>query len=83
MESTKAKVTSQYEAIMLIPGITFSHWPAFFTFSLVEYLESMVISVIPPVAGMSGTILASGIRGMTRVVNHATWQAVTMASPSM
>lgn len=76
MSGLQSAAGQQFEAIKAIPGAALGYWPAFFTFSLVEYLEGMVISAIPNPGGTAGIIINSGLRGMTRVVQMVTWEAV-------
>ena len=70
------KLYSQVNAVKGIPGTVLIFWPAWFTFSFVEYIEGMILNVIPPVGGMAGTVVNAGLRGMTRVVQMVTWDAV-------
>jgi len=66
----------QYEVIKCIPQIAFWYWPAWFTFPAVEYIEAMIIPLVPNPGGVAGQIINAGLRGATRVVQMATWDAV-------
>ena len=70
----------QVEAIKCVPAIAWYYWPAWFTFPAVEFIEAQVISAVPNPGGMAGAIVNSGLRGMTRVVQMATWDAVKLKS---
>ena len=70
------KVYEQVNVLKTIPGTTLSYWPAWFTFAVVEYVEGVLIQVIPDVGGPVGMIVNAGLKGMTRVVQMVTWDAV-------
>lgn len=80
MGEGKSIVDGQAKAIMSVPYIAFSYWPAFFTFSIVGYLERMVVKAIPNTTGSMGIVVRAAVNGMTKVVDHATWQAVQNTS---
>lgn len=66
----------QVEVIKCIPEIAFYYWPAWFTFPAVEYLEAMLIPLVPNPGGVAGQVINAALRGATRVVQMATWDAV-------
>ena len=76
MLNLQKNVGEQWQAMQQIPGITWRYWPAFFTFPLVEYAEGMIMSIIPNPSGTAGIVVNSLLRGATRVVQMATWDAV-------
>ena len=80
--SPMVKLTEQANVVTKIPGGVLMYWPAWFTFSFVEYVEGMLISVVPPVSGIAGTVVNAGLRGMTRVVQMVTWDAVKAGGAS-
>lgn len=77
------KIYAQANVVKSIPGSVLMYWPAWFTFSFVEYVEGMIINLVPPVGGMAGTVVNAGLRGMTRVVQMVTWDAVKAGGASV
>ena len=73
------KVYAQVDILKSIPGTTLTYWPAWFTFAAVEYVEGIIIQVIPDVGGPVGMLVNAGLKGMTRVVQMVTWDAVRAA----
>lgn len=72
-------LAQQVNVVKAIPGSVLMYWPAWFTFSFVEYIEGMVINLVPQVDRTAGTLVNAGLRGMTRVVQMVTWDAVKHA----
>ena len=77
------KVYSQVNVVKSIPGSVLMYWPAWFTFSFVEYVEGMIINLVPNPTGIAGVLVNSGLRGMTRVVQMVTWDAVKSGGASV
>ena len=77
------KVYQQVNVVKGIPGSVLMYWPAWFTFSFVEYVEGMIINLVPQVGGAGGVVLNAGLRGMTRVVQMVTWDAVKAGGASI
>lgn len=69
-------VYEQANVLKAIPGVALSFWPAWFTFSIVEYVEGVIIQVVPDVGGPVGMVVNAGLKGMTRVVQMVTWDLV-------
>jgi hypothetical protein len=76
MDTAQTVAGQQFKALAAVPGATLTYWPAFLTFTAVEYGEAMLISAIPPVSGTAGMVLNSLLRGMTRVAQMVTWDLV-------
>lgn len=77
------KMYQQVNVVASIPGTVLMFWPAWFTFSFVEYVEGMVINLVPNTGGLAGTVVNAGLRGMTRVVQMVTWDAVKSVGASI
>jgi hypothetical protein len=70
------EISKQFEVIKCVPAIALYYWPAWFTFPAIEFVEAQLIAAFPNPGGMAGTLVNTGLRGMTRVVQMATWDAV-------
>ncbi len=68
----------QLSGLSEIPGSVLQNWPVFFSFSLVHYVEDMVISAIPNLGGGAGLVLNAAIRGAREVINFVTWDKLRM-----
>lgn len=75
-------VYEQANVLKAIPGTAISYWPAWFTFSIVEYVEGVIIQVVPDVGGPVGMLVNAGLKGMTRVVQMVTWDLVRNGAAS-
>jgi len=76
----------QVTALKSVPEQLIMYWPAFFAFSAVNYLSNAVISMIPQVDGIGGTLERAFIQGGVQVLDHLTWNALsgahTMSRPT-
>lgn len=78
MDQAQTVVGQQFNIIKSLPGTVTTYWPAFFTFTAVQYATSMIMSLVPDVYGTPGIILGAGLNGARNVINFATWDAVKL-----
>lgn len=74
MPDLRAVGSQQLTAISDIPGAVLANWPSWFSFSVVNYVESVIIRAIPNVSGIAGTVVNAALRGAVQVTQMVTWE---------
>lgn len=71
---TSEAAGKQLNGLKEIPGVVLSNWPAFFGFSVVRYVSSLVLGMIPNVGGVAGRLETVAMAGAVDVINHVAWE---------
>jgi len=75
-DNAKVKVGAQASALATIPSLVISAWPAWFSFSVVDYIMALAMSMLPDPKGVAGTIVRAGANGFVKVTNQVTWDVL-------
>lgn len=80
MQNAGDKLKASLMATADIPMLVWQHWPAFFSFSLVNYISGMVLMSVPQVGGYAGLVERAAIQGAVQVLDHVTWDVLSHAT---
>lgn len=76
VNAAQGRLMDQLTRIMNIPSGVVHNWPAWFSFSLVNYISAIALNAVPNMGGVAGTIINAGVNGAAQTINHVTWEAV-------